>query len=99
MKCCASPTISTVHNATSGPSSSRAREAASQFNALLLGAAFKPLATALGFYGELVVSSASQAVARAERGGLTDRLERLITENAFVAGSTVNVGSAGANAR
>jgi hypothetical protein len=56
----------------------RGREAAAQFNALLIGVAFKPLAAALGFYGDLVVGTASQAIARAEHGGLTDRLERSI---------------------
>ena len=99
MKCCASPTTSTVRSATMGASSSRAREAAAQFNALLLGVAFKPLATALGFYGELVVGNASQAVARAERGGLTDRLERLIEANAAGADSSVNGRAAGEAAR
>ncbi len=76
MKCCGSQTISTVPNPNITPAG--AREVASQFNALLIGVAFKPLVAAMGFYGELVVAGASQAIARAERGGLTDRLERAI---------------------
>ncbi len=76
MKCCGSQIISTVPSLVKAPA--RAREVASQFNALLIDVAFKPLATAMGFYGELVVGSASQAIARQERGGLTDRLERAI---------------------
>ncbi len=43
-----------------------------------MNVAFKPLASAMGFYGDLVVGTASQAVARAERGGITDRLELAI---------------------
>ena len=76
MKCCGSQTISTVLSPERTPA--RAREVAAAFNALLIGVAFKPLASAMGFYGELVVGSASQAIARHERGGLTDRLERAI---------------------
>lgn len=75
MKCCGSQTTYIVPKA---PAPSRAREVAAQFDALLLNVAFKPLASALGFYGEIVVGTVSQAVARAERGGLTDRLERTI---------------------
>ncbi len=76
MKCCASPTTSIVPNPASD--ATRSREAAAQFAALLMNVAFKPLASAMGFYGDLVVGTASQAVARAERGGLTDRLELAI---------------------
>ena len=76
MRCCGSPTTSTVPNAEPAPR--RGREVAAEFNALLIEVAFKPLASAMGFYGELVVGSASQAIARRERGGLTDRLERAL---------------------
>ncbi len=55
-----------------------AREAAAQFAALLTAAAFKPLATALGFYGDIVVDGVAQSLARSERGGLTDRLAQTI---------------------
>lgn len=75
MKCCGSQTTSTVLNRESP---TRARDLAAQFNALLIDVAFKPLASAMGFYGELVVGTAAQAIAREERGGLTDRLERAI---------------------
>ncbi len=73
MKCCGSQTIFTVPNAER--TQTREREVAADFNALLIGAAFKPLAATLGFYGELVVATTSRAIARQERGGLTDRLE------------------------
>jgi hypothetical protein len=84
MKCCASPITSTAPNAgeTGRDATVPAREAASQFNALLIQIAFKPLATALGFYGDLVVGTVSQTMARSERGGLTDRLERIIASAA-----------------
>ncbi len=72
MKCCGSPTTSTVPNA------SRAREVAAAFNALLVAEAFKPLAKAIGFYGDTVVGLVAETMARGERGGMTDRLERAI---------------------
>ncbi len=75
MRCCASQTISTVPNAA--PPSSRAREVAARFDALLMAAAFKPLAAAIGYYGDLVVGVATQAMVRGERGG-ADRFERSI---------------------
>ena len=78
MKCCGSPTTSTAPNVTAAPS--RAREVAAQFDALLANAAFEPLATAIGFYGDLVVNAASQAIARGEHGGLTDTLQRAIED-------------------
>ncbi len=80
MKCCGSPITSTVPNVAVAPS--RARDVAAQFDALLASAAFKPLASAMGFYGDLVVNAASQAIARNERGGLTDKLERAIEDAA-----------------
>ena len=58
---------------------SDAREAAAQFDALLLAAALKPVASALGFYGDLVVGTVTRDVARSERGGLADLLEREIS--------------------
>ncbi len=73
MKCCGSPTTSTVLDAPG-----RAREVAAAFNALLFGEAFKPLAKAMGFYGDTVVGLVTQTMARRERSGLTDRLERAI---------------------
>jgi hypothetical protein len=52
------------------------RAAAAQFAGLLLQEAFKPLAKALGFYGDIVVSASAQAIARSEQSGLTDALAR-----------------------
>ncbi len=57
-----------------------AREAAVQFAGLLIQAAFRPLASALGFYGDVVVASVAQSMARAERGGLTDRLAQTLSD-------------------
>jgi hypothetical protein len=45
---------------------------------LLFAAAFRPLAASLGFYGDAVVGGVAQSVARSERGGLTDRLARML---------------------
>lgn len=42
-----------------------------------MAAAFKPLAAAIGYYGDLVVGVATQAMVRGERGG-ADRFERSI---------------------
>jgi hypothetical protein len=55
--------------------------AAAQCAALLFAEALKPLATALGFYGEAVVSAAAQAAARSERGGLRGVFERAFTSD------------------
>ncbi|MGB8203354.1 MAG: hypothetical protein WCE83_01630 [Candidatus Baltobacteraceae bacterium] len=71
MRCCASPTTSTVPE----PS---LREASAQFAALLYRQAFAPLAAPLGFFGETVVDSVCRALARNERGGLAGRLEQLL---------------------
>ncbi len=55
------------------------RDVAAQFAAILTKAAFRPLAGALGFYGDLVVGQVAQTLARKEHGGLTDDLFRVIT--------------------
>ena len=60
------------------PIAQRARDAATQFEALLLAQAFAPLAKAIGFYGDTVVASATRAMASAERGGLADRLASMV---------------------
>jgi hypothetical protein len=70
MRCCVSPTTSTVPD----PS---LREAATRFAALLYQQAFASLAKPLGFFGETVVASVSQSLVREERGGLAGRLEQL----------------------
>jgi hypothetical protein len=76
MKCSASPTTSTVPSVSG--SAPPAREVAAQFAALLFAQAFAPLSKAMGFYGETVVASAMQNLARNERGGLVDHLERAL---------------------
>ncbi len=80
MKCCASPTTSTVLDvrAESRRDAEQRRDVAAQFAAILTKAAFTPLAGALGFYGELVVGEVAQTLARWERGGLTDELLGII---------------------
>jgi hypothetical protein len=59
-------------------SSGPARDAAAQFAGMLIQSAFRPLATALGFYGDLVVASVAQSMARDERSGLTGRFAALL---------------------
>jgi hypothetical protein len=60
---------------------STTRELAAEFAAELTRAAFAPLATALGFYGETAVAATATSIARRESGGLTDELERIIGES------------------
>ena len=76
MKCFGSQTTSTVPSESNVAPKRAARDAAASFEALLVREAFAPLAKAMGFYGDTVVAAAAQAIARSERGGLTDRLER-----------------------
>lgn len=75
MKCCGSPITSTGRN-DAGATLRATRDVAASFEALLVREAFAPLANAMGFYGDTVVAAAAQTMARAQRGGLTDRLER-----------------------
>jgi len=77
MRCCGSQTTSTVRN-DDGTTRAATREMAASFQALLVRQAFAPLVKAIGFYGDTVVAAAAQAMARAEHGGLTDRLESTI---------------------
>ncbi|GAC1299975.1 MAG: hypothetical protein NVSMB19_05580 [Vulcanimicrobiaceae bacterium] len=96
MKCCGSPTTSTVPNLQPGDGSgaavpSRAREVAAAFNALLLAEAFKPLTKTMGFYGDTVVGIVARTMARDERGGLTDRLESALAAAARPAGPSAGV--------
>lgn len=82
MKCFGTQTPILAPGARGGQSDSSVearravRDAAASFEALLVREAFAPLAKAMGFYGDTVVAAAAQSVARSERGGLTDRLER-----------------------
>jgi hypothetical protein len=46
------------------PAPSADREVAAQFEALLLRTALAPVAKAMGFYGDLVVSEATRDIAR-----------------------------------
>jgi hypothetical protein len=61
------------YRATSTPSDS-GRDVAAQFEALLFKEAFAPLAKAMGFYGDSVVSAAAQSMTRSADTGLADPL-------------------------
>lgn len=82
MKCFGSPTTSIVRNApparTSFDRPPDSREAAAAFGALLYRETFAPIAKSLGFYGDTVVGLVTQTMARNERGGIVDGLERAI---------------------
>jgi len=73
MRCSASPTTC---NGPKAIERSDAREVAAQFDAMLMQAAFAPLAKALGFYGDAVVGWVARSVAEHEHGGLAASLER-----------------------
>jgi len=77
MRCCASPTTSIAAEPGTRERSQR-REAAAAFAAELLRAAFAPLVRPLGFFGEAVVDAVALSAARAERGGVTDAIERTL---------------------
>jgi hypothetical protein len=47
---------------------------------MLLASAFAPLAKSMGFFGDAVVAAAARSIARDERGGLADALERALEE-------------------
>jgi hypothetical protein len=76
MRCCGSPTTSTVPE----PAHARTpnRELAAQFAALLFKEAFAPLAKAMGFYGDLVVAAAAQSTFRDCGAAVTGPFERAI---------------------
>jgi hypothetical protein len=58
------------------------RELAAGFEAMLLQAAFAPLAKAIGFYGETVVGIATQSILR-DGAGLTPAFERALPPERF----------------
>jgi hypothetical protein len=57
------------------------RELAAGFEAMLLQAAFAPLAKAIGFYGETVVGIATRSMLR-DDSGLTSTFERALPQDA-----------------
>jgi hypothetical protein len=67
------------------PYRARERAVAVQCAALLFAQALKPLATSLGFYGDVVVSLAAESAARAETAGLTGLFERALATSGGVA--------------
>ena len=79
MRCCGLPVVL----GSTGAGASAAREAAAQFEALLFAQAFGALAKPMGFYGDIVVAETARALARSERGGLVDSLERLFARAAW----------------
>jgi hypothetical protein len=64
--------VLTGARATSGDANALAR----QFEAMLFADALRPLATALGFYGEIVTGELAASIARRSHDGLADALER-----------------------
>ncbi len=65
MRCSASPTTCIAPKtgiAERAAVGSRAKEAASQFEAMLFSKALAPVAKAMGFYGDLVVAAATHAM-------------------------------------
>jgi hypothetical protein len=62
-------------------SRSSVRELAAGFEAMLLQAAFAPLAKAIGFYGETVVGIATRSMLR-DDSGLTSTFERALPQDA-----------------
>jgi len=80
MRCCASPITSTAGDFA--PPAADVRGVATEFEALLLAQALRPLAKPMGFYGDLVVAEAAHSVAAAQSGGLAVELERIARERA-----------------
>jgi hypothetical protein len=64
--------------AAGGISGGRAHEAAAAFEGMLLAQCLAPLAKPMGFYGDLVLGTCTQAAAESSHGGLTAILESLI---------------------
>ena len=60
MKCCGSQTTSTAPEPAARAASLRSADAPRFFEALMLSAALKPVADALGYYGELVIERCAQ---------------------------------------
>ena len=77
MRCSASPTT-----CTAAERSSETREVAVRFEALLFESALKPLAGALGFFGEVALNATAVAMARAGHDPLQRLLERALTSEA-----------------
>jgi len=78
MRCSGSPTTCiaaepSLPRATSSP----AKEAATQFEAMLFRIALEPLGKALGFFGDVAVDASALALARGEHR-LSAAFERLV---------------------
>ena len=100
MKCCGSPTISTVRNVAAenartpvlrsspgGSGDTRTREVAVAFEGMLLREALAPLAKPMGPYGELVLGACMQAVAERSHAGLATALQSLLERTRRDAGA------------
>jgi hypothetical protein len=67
MRCCASQT-------TSIAADPRAREAATQFEALLFAQALSPLAKTMGSLGDIVIDACAREIVARQPAGLATRL-------------------------
>ncbi len=56
-----------------------ARTVAADFEGLILQSAFAPLATSMGFYGDVVVGIATRAIVRSTGDDFTSTLERALS--------------------
>ena len=73
MRCNGSPTTCTVPERRP-----EVREVGARLEALLFAAALRPLANALGFYGESVAEAVALTIARKQHDPLRETLERAL---------------------
>jgi hypothetical protein len=81
MKCESSTGTHVAAPGCASAGASRAREVATQFEALLFESALKPLSDSLGFYGEIVTGEMATAIARRSGGALEAALERAVARD------------------
>jgi hypothetical protein len=62
-----------------GDQNNTTRAVAADFEGLVLQSAFAPLATSMGFYGDVVVGIATRAVVRNAGDDFTSTLERALS--------------------
>jgi hypothetical protein len=79
MKCYESQTTSTTEIALQAHHvRASAREGAVAFEAMLFAQMLKPFSQSLGFFGDAALAACANSIARHERGGFSDRIERLL---------------------
>jgi hypothetical protein len=62
-----------------GDQNNTARAVAADFEGLILQSAFAPLATSMGYYGDVVVGIATRAIVRSVGDDFTSTLERALS--------------------